>query len=82
MAYLMVSHNLLFVVGEYGVLLLVSGNYYLYALFEVGLRSRAAPVSDCPECRLIYDIGKLRAGCSGCHAGHCRVIDIVFSLYF
>ena len=65
----MIGHNLLLLVGEHGILLLVSGNDHLYAFLQVGLGDYGAAVAHGPEGGFIYNIGQLSAGGAGGHAG-------------
>ena len=70
MADLVVSHDALFVVGEDGILLLIAGNDYLDALFQVGLGHALAARAGRPQGSFVDDVGQLRAGSAGGHPGH------------
>ena len=63
-------HDALLLGGEDGVLLLVARDDHLDGFLQVGLGRALAAVAHRPQRRLVDDVGKLRAGCAGCHARH------------
>ena len=77
----MIGDNFLFAVREHRVLLLISRDDRLDALFEVGFVDDGSVVPDRTQRRLIYNIRKLRTGCAGCHSCYRVEVDIVRRLY-
>ena len=77
MADLMVGHDQLFLVGQDGVLLLITGNDHLDAFLQIRLGGEFPAVPDGPQGRFIDDIGQLRAGSAGCHSGDLVEIHIL-----
>ncbi len=65
----MIGHDALFLVGEDGVLLLVAGDDHLDALLQVGLGGTLRPVADGAQGGFVDDVGQLRTGSAGGHAG-------------
>ena len=80
MSDLVVGHNQLFLGGEDRVLLLITGDNHLDGLFQVRLGGELSAVPDCPERSLIDNVGQLRAGGAGGHAGNLREIHVVRNL--
>ena len=78
---LMISYNVLFVVGHDGVFLLIAGDDDLYALLKVRLIGKASAVAYSAQCGLVYNIGKLRSRCAGGHAGDLAKINVLGDLY-
>ena len=65
----MVRHN--------GVLLLITGDDHLNALFQIRLGGEFPPVPDSPQSGLVHNVGKLCAGRAGGHAGDLVEINIL-----
>ena len=81
MANLVVGDDPLFVVGEDGILLLIAGNDDLDALLQVGLGDLSAAIPHGAQGGFIYNIGQLRAGSAGGHAGDRQKIYIILVLH-
>ena len=79
---LVISHDMLFFVGQDGILFLIAGNYGLDALLKVGLRGRVSSVADGPQSGLVDDVCQLGTGRTGCHARDHGVINISGSFDF
>ena len=76
MADFVIGHDVLFLVGQDRALLLIAGDNGFDARLKVFLRRRFPVVADCAKRGLVDDVGKLRAGSAGGHAGDHRVINI------
>ena len=74
---LVVRHHLLFLIGENGVFLLITGDHHFNAFFQIGFVYDGAAVADCAKRCLVDDVGKLCAGCTGSHAGDGVQIHII-----
>ena len=77
MADLVVGDDLLFLVGEHGVLLLIAGDDDLHALLQICLVTTVAPIAHRAQGRLVDDVGQLRAGGAGGHTGDGVEVDVV-----
>ena len=80
MADLVISHDALFVVRHNGILLLITGDDHLNALFQIRLGGEFPPVPDSPQSGLVHNVGKLCAGCAGGHTGDLVEINILSHL--
>ena len=69
MADLVVGNRPLFLIGQDGIFLLITGDDNLDAFFQIGLCRKAAPIPDGAKRCFVYDVGKLRAGSTGGHTG-------------
>ena len=78
---LVIGYDALLLVGEDGVLLLVARDDDLDALLKVGLRDEAAAVPYGAQGRLVDDVGELRTGGAGGHAGDLVEVDLFVELY-
>ena len=77
----MVGYYQPFLVRKYLVLLLVSCNYHLDTLLQIGLYYILPSFPDSPEGRLVYHVGKLRARRAGGCPCNGVEINIVSQLY-
>ena len=66
MSDLMVGNDQFFLIGKNTVLLLISGDNYLDALFKVCLCGKFSALTYCTQCCFIDDVRKLCTGSSGC----------------
>ena len=77
----MIGNNLLLLVGENGVLFLISGNDYLNTLFKIRLADYGAAVAHGTQGCLVYDVGQFCAGGTGSHTGDSVEVHILSRLY-
>ena len=77
MTNLMISYDFLFLIGKYCIFLLISCDNDFYAFFQICFCYNFTIVSDCTQCCLIYDVGKLCSGSSGSHSCNRVKINII-----
>ena len=77
-----IGNDPLFLIRKNGIFALVARDYNLDALLKVGLGNKLSSGTNGTQRRLVYDIGKLRAGSAGGHSGYGGEVDIVLKLYF
>ena len=66
----MVGNHQFFMVRQYGIPFLVTGNNHLDAFFQIGFVHNGTSVSHGTEGCFINNIGKLCTGGAGCHSGN------------
>ena len=82
MADLMIRDDELLLVGEYLVLLLVTGDDYFHAFLQICLGDEFSSVPDCPEGAFIDNVSQFCAGCTCGHTGNGIEVDGICQLYF
>ena len=78
----MIGNNLLFVIGQHGVFLLITGNDNFDAFLQIRFRDNRTIVADSAERRFVDDVCQLCTGCTGCHAGDGVIVDIISGFDF
>ena len=82
MADFMIGNNLLFVIGQHGVFLLITGDNNFDAFLQIRFRDNRTIVAHSAERRFVDDVCQLCTGCTGCHAGDGVIVDIVSGFDF